>query len=254
MKIAVVTLFPSMFEAITNYGITQRALQNKQVELSFWNPYDFLEDKNARVDDRPFGGGPGMVIRPGPLQTAIGAAKGRTGPHTPVIVLTPAGEVLREAHLQSFVSKGQNVILVSGRYEGVDERLIDLEADDEWSLGDYVTSGGELPAMVIIDALVRLLPGALGHEDSAKQDSFSDPNLLDCPHYTRPQTFQGMTVPSVLLSGDHEKIRQWRLQQSLGRTWERRPDLLAKKPLNAAEYALLQDYISIHLNKRCEHE
>lgn len=222
LRIAVVTLFPEMFTAITQYGITQRAIDNGLIEMSFWNPRDFTEDKHGRVDDRPFGGGPGMVMSCQPLQAAIHAAK-KELPHAKVVELSPQGKLLKQSVMEN---NTQDIILIAGRYEGIDERLITLEVDEQWSIGDYVISGGELAAMVIADAMIRLLPGALGDEGSAKHDSFGANGLLDCPHYTRPQTFQGLNVPEVLLSGDHKAIEEWRGQQSLERTRIRRPDLL----------------------------
>ena len=212
-----------MFDSL-KYGITGRALKNNLLQMQFWNPRDFTQDKHHTVDDRPYGGGPGMVMMVKPLQDAIHAAKQALGDDTKVIYLSPQGRQLNHQGVEQ-IALNENLILLAGRYEGIDERLIDLEVDEEWSIGDYVVTGGELPAMVLIDAVTRLIPGALGHEDSAKQDSFTD-GLLDYPHYTRPKEIAGVKVPSVLLEGNHEAIRQWRLKQAMERTTKRRPDLL----------------------------
>lgn len=242
MDIGVVTLFPEMLDAVTEHGISSRAVQQHLVTIRAWNPRDFTEDKHRTVDDRPYGGGPGMVMKVAPLRSAIQAAK-QEFPAAKVIYLSPQGQKLDQTGVEQ-LSKHEQLILVAGRYEGIDERLIDAEIDEEWSIGDYVLSGGELAAMVLIDAVVRQLPGALGHELSAKEDSFADDGLLDCPHYTRPELLDGVTVPEVLLSGDHEKIRRWRLKQSLGRTWLRRPDVLENRQLSAEEKALLDSFIA----------
>jgi tRNA (guanine37-N1)-methyltransferase len=239
MKIALITLFPEMFEALTGYGISSRAVNQGLVEVSSFNPRDFTDDPHATVDDRPYGGGPGMVMMIEPLRKAISAAKDWIQGEPLVVYLSPQGEVLQQSAVNQFAT-GQSLILIAGRYEGIDERLIELEVDQEWSIGDYVLSGGELPAMVFMDALIRQLPGALGHKESANQDSFSD-GILDCPHYTRPEKYEGIDVPEVLLSGNHEKIRQWRLKQSLVRTKQRRPDLLEKLELDDEQKALLKE-------------
>ena len=239
MKIALITLFPEMFEALTGYGISSRAVNQGLVEVSSFNPRDFTDDPHATVDDRPYGGGPGMVMMIEPLRKAISAAKDWIQEEPLVVYLSPQGEVLQQSAVNQFAT-GQSLILIAGRYEGIDERLIELEVDQEWSIGDYVLSGGELPAMVFMDALIRQLPGALGHKESANQDSFSD-GILDCPHYTRPEKYEGIDVPEVLLSGNHEKIRQWRLKQSLLRTKQRRPDLLEKLELDDEQKALLKE-------------
>jgi len=239
-RIAVVTLFPEMLAAVTQYGITGRAVSTGLVAVKCFNPRDYTEDRHQTVDARPFGGGPGMVMLIEPLRRAIHAAREWLGPSgdeidpaqasmaVKVIYLSPQGRVLDQQAV-ACLARQNRLVLVAGRYEGIDERLIELEIDEEWSIGDYVLSGGELPAMVLMDALIRQLPGALGHEQAAAQDSFSD-GLLDCPHYTRPRVYQGLAVPEVLLSGDHEQIRRWRLQQSLTRTRQRRPELLAARP------------------------
>ena len=239
MKIALITLFPEMFEALTGYGISSRAVDQGLVEVSSFNPRDFTDDPHATVDDRPYGGGPGMVMTIEPLRKAISAAKDWIQGESLVVYLSPQGKVLQQKAVNQFAT-GQSLILIAGRYEGIDERLIELEVDQEWSIGDYVLSGGELPAMVFMDALIRQLPGALGHKESANQDSFAD-GILDCPHYTRPEKYEGLDVPEVLLSGNHEKIRQWRLKQSLLRTKQRRPDLLEKLELDDEQKALLKE-------------
>jgi tRNA (guanine37-N1)-methyltransferase len=230
MRVAVITLFPEMFAALTDYGITGRAVKNELLSIKAINPRDFTHDRHQTVDDRPYGGGPGMVMMIEPLKAAVNAAKAwldDNGKPCKVIYLSPQGTVLSQAGVaglaQGVVS--HNLVLVAGRYEGIDERFLQTEVDEEWSIGDYVLSGGELPAMVMLDAMIRLLPNALGHKDSAVEDSFSD-GLLDYPHYTRPETYEGQIVPSVLLSGNHAVIKQWRLEQSLERTKARRPDLL----------------------------
>ena len=245
MKFAIITLFPEMFEAISGHGISSRAVARGLVELSFWNPRNFTHDRYRRVDDRAYGGGPGMVMKPEPLSAAIAAAKEamseKTGTDTPVVYLSPQGRTLTQAGLQE-LAKLPGMILLAGRYEGIDERVIERHVDQEWSIGDYVLSGGELAAMVLIDGITRLLPGALGHPQSAEQDSFTD-GLLDCPHYTRPEELDGQTVPEVLLQGNHDKIRRWRLKQALGRTLERRPDLIRARTLNDEQRQLLQEYL-----------
>jgi tRNA (guanine37-N1)-methyltransferase len=239
MKIALITLFPEMFEALTDYGVSSRAVNQGLLEISSFNPRDFAEDAHSTVDDRPYGGGPGMVLMIEPLRKAIDAAKDWIDGKPLVVYLSPQGKVLQQSTVNSMAEQ-QSIILIAGRYEGIDERLIQLEVDQEWSIGDYVLSGGELPAMVVVDALIRQIPGSLGHSDSASQDSFAD-GLLDCPHYTRPDKYEELKVPDILLSGDHEKIRQWRLQQSLLRTQQRRPDLLDRLELNNEQLALLKE-------------
>jgi tRNA (guanine37-N1)-methyltransferase len=239
MKIALITLFPEMFAAVTDYGISSRAVKEGLLQIASYNPRDFTEDRHQTVDARPYGGGPGMVMMIEPLRRAISAAREWTDENPLVVYLSPQGKVLNQVAVNGFASQ-QSLILIAGRYEGIDERLIQMEVDEEWSIGDYVLSGGELPAMVLIDALIRQIPGALGHQDSADQDSFAN-GLLDCPHYTRPEQQDGQQVPEVLLSGDHEKIRRWRLQQSLVRTQQRRPDILDRLELNKEQQALLKE-------------
>lgn len=241
MQVEVITLFPEMFAAISEYGITSRAVRQGLLRLNCWNPRSYTEDRHHTVDDRPFGGGPGMVMKIEPLERALAAARQAAGSQAKVIYLSPQGQPLRQAGVRA-LAQNQALILIAGRYEGIDERFIETHVDEEWSIGDYVLSGGELPAMVLIDAVTRLLPGALGHADSAEEDSFSD-GLLDCPHYTRPEVYAGIRVPQVLLSGNHEHIRRWRLQQALGRTWQRRADLLDCRSLSGEEQALLAEFI-----------
>jgi tRNA (guanine37-N1)-methyltransferase len=228
-----------MFAALTDYGISGRAVNQGLVEVANFNPRDYTEDRHQTVDDRPYGGGPGMVMMIEPLRRAIAAARQWVGDSSLVVYLSPQGKVLDQPAVSGFAQR-QSVILIAGRYEGIDERLIEAEVDEEWSIGDYVLSGGELPAMVLVDAMIRQLPGALGHSESAQQDSFAD-GLLDCPHYTRPEDYQGRIVPEVLLSGNHENIRRWRLQQSLVRTQQRRPELLDRLPLDNEQQALLKE-------------
>ena len=214
------------------------------LQLGLWNPRDYSEDKHGRVDDRPYGGGPGMVMQSQPLRQAIDAARAAVEGPSHVVYFSPQGRQLDQAGVEQ-LARHPHLILVAGRYEGVDERLIEAEVDEEWSIGDYVLSGGELAAMVAIDAMIRLIPGALGHEDSAAQDSFSE-GLLDYPHYTRPEVADEGVVPEVLLSGDHQAIARWRLKQSLGRTWLRRPDLLEQLSLDKEQQALLEEFIREH--------
>ncbi len=241
MRIDVITLFPGMFDALTGFGITRRAVEQKLLELVLWNPRDFTHDRHRTVDDRPYGGGPGMVMLYQPLWDAIEAARGASEKEARVGYLSPQGRVLDQAAVRELAGR-ERLVLVCGRYEGVDERLLEAAVDEEWSIGDYVLSGGELGAMAMIDALTRLIPGALGHEDSAEQDSFSG-GLLDYPHYTRPEVIQGREVPGILLSGHHQRVAQWRRKQALGRTWLRRPDLLKGVSLSEGDQALLEDYI-----------
>ena len=242
MRFDIVTLFPGMLDALSE-GITGRALDKGLIELHCWNPREYTTDVHRTVDDRPYGGGPGMVMKVEPLRDAIKAARD-VAPDSKVVYLSPQGRVLTQQAV-SQMSRLSGLVLVAGRYEGVDERLLQSEIDEEWSIGDYVLSGGELPAMIMVDAITRLLPGALGHQLSAEQDSHVD-GLLDCPHYTRPEEIDGMEIPDILRSGNHELIRRWRLQQSLGRTWQRRPDLLEKRQMNAEETELLKAYIAAH--------
>jgi tRNA (guanine37-N1)-methyltransferase len=243
----VVTLFPALVEAVVEHGIPARARERGLLELVSWNPRDFATDRHRTVDDRPYGGGPGMVMKVEPLAAAIQAAKS-AGPLAPVLYMSPQGKPLDQAAMRRFAELPR-LVVVCGRYEGIDERLIETEIDEEWSLGDYVLSGGELAAMVVVDAIARLLPGALGHVDSAAQDSFSD-GLLDCPHYTRPEEIGGLRVPEPLLTGNHAAIERWRRKQALGRTWLKRPDLLARLELDEASRCLLNEFIDEY---RAEH-
>ncbi|AWL12355.1 tRNA (guanine(37)-N(1))-methyltransferase [Saliniradius amylolyticus] len=239
-KFCVVSLFPELFQGVTESGVFGRAVKNGLVEVECFNPRDFTHDKHRTVDDRPYGGGPGMLMMVQPLTDAIHAAKQVAGEQSKVIYLSPQGKKLDQHGVQQLSEKG-NLILVAGRYEGIDERVIKAEVDEEWSIGDYVLSGGELPAMVLMDAVARFIPGVLGHEQSAEQDSFNE-GLLDCPHYTRPEVLNDERVPEVLLSGNHEKIRQWRLKQSLGRTWQRRPEMLEHLALTEEQQRLLEEF------------
>lgn len=233
-----------MFDAVTDCGVTGRARDRGLYQLVLWNPRDFAANSYRTVDDRPYGGGPGMVMMAEPLEKAISAARQRqksSGVKNPrVIYLSPQGRLL-DHRLVMELSQAQGLVLLAGRYEGVDERLIRRNVDDEISIGDYVLSGGELAAMVVVDCVVRQMPGALGDAESANQDSFVN-GLLDCPHYTRPEVYEGEAVPSVLLSGNHAEINRWRLKQALGRTWQRRPDLLERRALTDEERALLEDF------------
>ncbi|MBA6230675.1 tRNA (guanosine(37)-N1)-methyltransferase TrmD [Colwellia sp. MB3u-28] len=252
----VISLFPEMFDAITEYGVTGRAIRNGLIEFHKWNPRDFTHDKHRTVDDRPYGGGPGMLMMVQPLRDAIKTAKAAANIATDsatgddsssdkeqvkVIYLSPQGRKLDQAGVRE-LAQHNKLLFIAGRYEGIDERLIESEIDEEWSVGDYVLSGGELPAMNMIDAIARFVPGVLGHNQSAEQDSFSE-GLLDCPHYTRPEVLdtstEAMSVPKVLLSGNHEHIKQWRMFKSLERTWTRRPELLTNLALTAEQQKML---------------
>jgi tRNA (guanine37-N1)-methyltransferase len=248
MWFGVVTLFPEMFAAIREHGVTGKAIKNSLIELHAWNPRDFTHDKHRTVDDRPYGGGPGMLMMVQPLRDAIQAAKRAAGDGVKVIYLSPQGRKLDQQGVQELAAHDK-LVLVAGRYEGIDERVIQSEIDQEWSVGDYVLSGGELPAMTLIDAVARLIPGVLGKSESAEQDSFVE-GILDCPHYTRPEVLDGETVPSVLLSGNHESIRRWRLKQALGRTWLRRPELLDNLALTDEQALLLAEFVNENNNKQ----
>ena len=241
MRIDVITLFPELVEQVIGCGVVGRAAEQNLLQLHCWNPREYALDKHRTVDDRPYGGGPGMLMKVQPLQDAINAVRQQnTG--AKLIYLSPQGKLLNQQMLAQQVQQG-SVILLCGRYEGIDERLVQNEVDEEWSIGDYVISGGELAAMVCIDAMARLVPGTLGHEDSALQDSFSD-GLFDCPHYTRPEEYLGDRVPSVLMNGNHRDINDWRDQQALGKTWQRRPDLLEQVELDQRQQKLLDEFIS----------
>jgi tRNA (guanine37-N1)-methyltransferase len=241
MEIGIVTLFPDMIAAFADYGVTGRALHDGRVKLRTWNPRDYTHSAHGNVDDRPYGGGPGMVMQVQPLRDAITAARAALAAKPRVVYLSPQGERLTQTGARRLAGY-EGLLLIAGRYEGVDERVIAAQVDEECSIGDYVLSGGELAALVVMDAVIRLLPGVLGHEDSAAQDSFMD-GLLDYPHYTRPEEIDGLRVPEVLLSGDHRAIARWRKKQALGRTWLRRPDLLAGMVLTQEQQTLLNEFI-----------
>ncbi len=240
MRVDVVTLLPALFRILLDQGVTGRALTRGIAELHLWNPRDYTRDVHRTVDDRPYGGGPGMVMKVQPLRDAIGAARAQAL-GSRVAYLSPQGRLLDQAAMGELAG-ASGWILVAGRYEGIDERLIEMAVDEEWSIGDYVLSGGELAAMVVMDAVIRLLPGALGHAESAAQDSHTD-GLLDCPHYTRPEQVGGRSVPAVLIGGDHGAIARWRRREALGRTWLKRPELLARRGLGPEDQALLDEFI-----------
>ena len=240
LRFDVITLFPEMFAALTASGITRRALERGLWQLTCWNPRQWTEDAHRTVDDRPYGGGPGMVMMASPLEQAIAAAKVGAGGTAKVIYLSPQGARIGQERVAQLAA-GDGAILLCGRYEGIDERVIARCVDEELSLGDFVLSGGELAAMALMDACIRQLPGALNDDLSAVEESFVA-GLLDCPHFTRPELYEGMRVPEVLLSGNHEAIRRWRLKQALGRTWQRRPDLIKARVLSSEEAKLLAEF------------
>ena len=243
MRIEVVTLFPELIDSVARWGITGRALERGLWGLGTVNPRDFATDRHRTIDDRPYGGGPGMVMMAAPLEQAIAAARERaaaSGGVPKVIYLSPQGEPLKHERVAA-LAKEEALVLLAGRYEGIDERIVEQSIDLELTVGDFVVSGGELPALLVIEALVRQLPGALNDAQSSAEESFVA-GLLDCPHYTRPEVYEGRAVPAVLLSGDHAKIARWRLKQSLGRTWLRRPDLLAARNLSGVETELLAEF------------
>ncbi|MEE8056180.1 MAG: tRNA (guanosine(37)-N1)-methyltransferase TrmD [Gammaproteobacteria bacterium] len=247
LRLGVVTLFPGMFDALTQFSITGRAIERGLVELRIWNPRDFAKDAHRSVDDRPYGGGPGMVMKVQPVRDAIRSAVNSLGGKPHVIYLTPQGRRLEQAGVSALANHRQ-LVIVAGRYEGLDERVIQTEVDEEWSIGDYVLTGGELPAMVVIDALTRTIPGVLGDKHSACDDSFFN-GLLEYPHYTRPEEIEGLRVPNVLLSGDHEAVDRWRRKQALGRTWIKRPDLIEVLGLDEDQQALLDEFIQEYQKK-----
>ena len=249
MEIGIISLFPAMMDCL-NFGIVGRAKSNARINLHCWNPRDYAKDAYGTIDDKPYGGGPGMVMMVEPIIDAINAAKAALGEDTPVIYLSPQGKTFDHAASKD-MAQLDSIILLAGRYEGVDERVIELAVDAEWSIGDYVLSGGELAACVMIDAITRHIPGVLGDEDSAEQDSFVG-DLLDYPHYTRPETVAGCSVPSVLISGNHENIHRWRQQQALGRTWQRRPDLLERRKLTDEQQTLLDAFIKGDKHEQCD--
>lgn len=240
MEMGVITLFPEMFDAL-NFGVIGRAIRQNIVNLQFWNPRDFTTDKHRTVDDRPYGGGPGMLMKAQPLQDAIKAAKNKIK-NAKVIYVSPQGQRFDQTAAKK-MANNSSMIFLAGRYEGIDERLIGTDIDEEWSIGDYVLTGGELAIMVMVDAIIRLLPNVLGDEESALADSFMD-GLLDHPHYTRPEILNALAVPEILLSGNHAEIAKWRLKQALGKTWLRRPDLLEKLQLNKVQKILLKEFIN----------
>ena len=247
MHFHVITLFPEMVEQMCEFGVLGRAIKRGIIELTCWNPRDYTQDRHRTVDDRPYGGGPGMLMKVQPLADAINAARQQAGDDAKVVYLSPQGQVLNQQAVikMADVPEQKELILIAGRYEGIDERLIELYVDEEWSIGDYVLSGGEMPALIMIDAVARMLPGVLGDADSAQQDSFME-GLLDCPHYTRPEEVNGQMVPEVLLSGDHKKIDHWRQKQALARTWLRRPDLLESLQLNEEQRKWLGEFQQEH--------
>lgn len=241
MRISVVSLFPEMVATIAEYGVVGRAQRRDLISLDIENPRDHADDVHRTVDDRPYGGGPGMVMKFEPLARALQAARARLPEGSPVVYLSPQGDVFDQAKAKQYATL-PGMILLAGRYEGIDERLIESQVDDELSLGDFVLSGGEIAAMAVVDAVVRLLPGVLGDDESAEQDSFME-GLLDCPHYTRPEVVDGKSVPDVLLSGDHANIARWRHKQALGRSHLRRPDLLEKLDLSGEQRKLLDEFL-----------
>ncbi|WP_217540930.1 tRNA (guanosine(37)-N1)-methyltransferase TrmD [Vibrio metschnikovii] len=241
MWVGIISLFPEMFRSVTDFGVTGQAVKKGLLSVQSWNPRDFAHDKRHTVDDKPYGGGPGMLMMVQPLRDAIHAAKAAALGETKVIYLSPQGRKLDQQGVEE-LAKNDNLLLICGRYEGIDERVIQSEVDEEWSIGDFVMTGGEIPAMTLIDTVSRFIPGVLGDFASAEEDSFAN-GLLDCPHYTRPEVLDGKTVPAVLMSGNHQEIRRWRLKQSLGRTWLRRPELLENLALTDEQEQLLAEYI-----------
>lgn len=240
----VISVLPEILTGL-NYGITGRAIEQGLVKLDCWNPRDWAKGPYRQIDDKPYGGGPGMVMMYEPIHATIQFARSQMPKHCKTIYLSPQGKMVKQQELNTIVATTQSLLFLAGRYEGIDERIIDHDIDEEWSLGDFVLSGGELAAMVYIDAITRLLPGSLGHEESAQQDSFMD-GLLDCPHYTRPAVIGEMNVPPVLLSGNHRDITRWRRKQSLGKSWLKRPDLLDKIELNDFDKQLLIEFKREH--------
>jgi tRNA (guanine37-N1)-methyltransferase len=241
MHIEVVTLFPALIEQALGHGVLGRAIERGLLTVGTVDPRSFTHDAHRTVDDRPYGGGPGMVLKPEPLCEAIAAAAGRVPIGSARVALSAQGQLLTQARVAQW-ARQSGLVLVAGRYEGIDERVLELSVDQEISIGDYVLSGGEMPALVLIDALARLLPGALGCARSSVEESF-DTGLLDWPHYTRPEIYQGRRVPQVLSSGDHAAIRRWRIKQSIGRTWLRRPELMGKAPLDTEHRKLLEEFL-----------
>jgi tRNA (guanine37-N1)-methyltransferase len=248
MNITLISLFPELIHQATSFGVLGRAIKQQQLTLTCFNPRDYAEDKHRTVDDRPYGGGPGMLMKVEPLYKAIMAAKAGSNSNAKVVYMSPQGRRLNQQMLVNEAASADDLILIAGRYEGIDERIIESLVDEEWSIGDYVISGGEFAALVVVDAVTRLIPGVLGDDDSALQDSFMQ-GLLDYPHYTRPERVNDQSVPDVLLSGDHKAIQRWRLKQALGRTWSRRPDLIDAIKNDASKWDdekenLLAEYIT----------
>jgi tRNA (guanine37-N1)-methyltransferase len=241
MHIEVVTLFPALIQDALRFGVLGRAVERALVSVGTVDLRSFTQDAHRTVDDRPYGGGPGMVLKPEPLCAAIAAAVARAPAGSARIALSAQGQLLTQARLAQWAQR-PGLVLIAGRYEGIDERVLELAVDQEISIGDYVVSGGEMPALVLIDALARLQPGALGDARSSVEESF-ETGLLDWPHYTRPEIYQGRRVPEVLSSGDHAAIRRWRIKQSVGRTWLRRPELIGKAPLDSERRTLLEEYL-----------
>lgn len=243
MHFHVITLFPEMIEQFCSFGVLSRAIEQQLLEVTCWNPRDYAKDKHKTVDDRPYGGGPGMLMKVQPLADAIVDAKQAAGKDAKVIYLSPQGKVLQQKAICQLAESEKNLILIAGRYEGIDERLIEQFVDEEWSIGDYVLSGGEVAAMAVIDATARMIPGSLGDDESAQQDSFMQ-GILDCPHYTRPEEVNGVKVPAVLLNGNHKATERWRLKQALGKTWLQRPELLDELVLDKEQTELLAEFKS----------
>ena len=248
MWVGVISLFPEMFRSVTDFGVTGQAVKKGLLTVQTWNPRDFTHDKHRTVDDRPYGGGPGMLMMVQPLRDAIHEAKKTAPGKTKVIYLSPQGRKLDQQGVEELATN-ENLLLICGRYEGVDERIIQSEVDEEWSIGDFVMTGGEIPAMTLIDSVSRFVPGVLGDFASAEEDSFAN-GLLDCPHYTRPEVLNDTQVPSVLKSGNHKDIRRWRLKQSLGRTWLRRPEMLENLALTDEQEILLVEFINEHKSRK----
>lgn len=246
LHLGVITLIPEILNAL-NYGITGRAIEQGLAKVDHWNPRDWASRPYRQVDDKPYGGGPGMVMMYEPVQAAIKQARSQMPSHCKTIYLSPQGKVIRQNDLNQVANDKQPLLFIAGRYEGIDERILQNDIDEEWSLGDFVLSGGELAATVFIDAIIRLIPGSLGHLGSAEQDSFMN-GLLDCPHYTRPAAINGLDVPPVLLGGNHRDIELWRRKQSLGKTWQKRPDLLEQIELSETDKQLLAEFKYEHGN------
>jgi tRNA (guanine37-N1)-methyltransferase len=240
LRFGVISLIPEILTGL-HYGITGRASEQKLAQIDYWNPRDWSLRPYRQVDDKPYGGGPGMVMMYEPLNAAINHARSHMPQNCKTIYLSPQGKVIKQNDLNKVAQEKQPLLFIAGRYEGIDERIINHHVDEEWSLGDFVLSGGELAAMVFIDAIIRLIPGSLGHLSSAEQDSFMN-GLLDCPHYTRPAETHGMKVPEVLLGGNHKDIEHWRKKQALGKTWLKRPDLLEKTQLSETDKQLLAEF------------